>query len=228
MMDDQLIPYENFDEFLCELQQEEPLIKKIRAHAIENHVPVIPQSVAVFLTMMIRLTKPQKILELGTATGLSALTMAQSMPSSGRLYTVELNDLRIKTARQFISESSYEQMIEIIQADFRSPDFFSQEAAKYAPYDFVFIDAAKGKYHTLVDICAPLVRQHGLIVLDDVLQNQWVINMAYPKHRNKTAVVNLRHFLQNMSHSTKFHMSLFPIDDGIVVLEKLVEEEDCN
>lgn len=226
MMDNELIPYGNFDDFLYSLQPEDPLTKKIRAHAAENHVPVIPQSIEVFLRMMMQLTRPKKILELGTGTGLSALIMAQSMPPEGRLYSVEINERRIKTARQFISESPYEQMIEIIQADFRSPDFFKNDAAKYSPYDFIFIDGAKGKYQTIVDQCAPLVRERGLMVLDDVLQNQWVVNMSYPKHRNKTAVVNLRRFLQNMSQSTEFHMSLFQIDDGILVLQKLIVEED--
>lgn len=228
MMDKKLIPYDSFDAFLESLHPETPLIETIRAHAENNHVPAIPQSIAVFLTMLIRLQQPKNILELGTGTGLSALTMAQAMPRNGHIYTVEINDERIKTANKFISDSPYAKMIDVIQADFRSPEFFSSTAVQYAPYDFIFIDAAKGKYHGLVEVCAPLLKNQGLIVLDDALQNHWVVTLDYPTHRNKTSVVNLRRFLEEMANNKQFHMSLFSIDDGIVVLEKLEakEEED--
>ena len=117
------------------------LLKKMEEYAKEYRVPIINENGKRVLVSVIGEKKPKKVLEIGTAIGYSALLIAQHSDPEIKILSLELDEQRAEVASSFLSESSYEDKIEIRQGDAAQilntlTDF----------YDVIFIDAAKGQY----------------------------------------------------------------------------------
>lgn len=213
--------YNDQESFIRDLLPEVPLVATIREAAEANHVPAIPVSIAEVLRLLVRAHRPKAVLEYGTGYGLSLLTMAYAMDSSDvHFLTLELDEARYARARAFFAESPFNDQIELWQQDFRDPAFYERLAAEGRHFDFVFVDASKGKYTDLLEAIDPFMVEGGLFVFDDVFQSNWVLDFSYPNHRQKTAVLRLRAFLQAVAQDPRYAVHLLAIDDGLLILEK--------
>lgn len=210
------------DAFIEALLPEEPLVRKIRQEALRDHVPAIPVSIGQILRLLIRSHQPYSFLEYGTGYGLSIISMAYARNhSAARFFTLELDERRFYKAKANIESSPFAHQIELLHQDFREPFFYEKLKTENKQFDFVFLDAAKGKYMNLLETIYPFVEMGGLLVFDDVFQSNWVLDYSYPAHRQKTAVLRLRDFLNQCSEDSRFICSLLAIDDGLLVLQKI-------
>lgn len=209
--------YPNESAYLEALFPESNEIKSMRAYAAENHIPVVVPEVARTLKMIAALKKPAHILELGTAIGLSTLTLAQAAPAAS-ITSIEINEKRYADARRFLVSYLTRGQVQLLQGDIRSDAFWTSAGLEDQVYDLIFIDAAKGQYAALADRLWQHVSPGGLMIFDDVLQHGWVATLAYPNHRQKTAVLRLRQFLEDVAASGRGHV--LNIDDGVLLLIK--------
>ena len=99
-------------------------------------------------------------------------------------------------------------------------------AERFAPFDLVFIDAAKGQYAHLLEEIMPHLSAQGAVVFDNIFLNGWLVADAYPNHRQKTAFVRMKQFLQDVQQDARFAHTLLPLDDGVLVLAR--RQEDRN
>ena len=183
--------------FLCELEK----------YATDNFIPIIRKETQNLLKFFVSLTKPEKILEAGTAIGFSAILMCQAAPKFCKITTMENYEKRIPIALDNIKKSGYEDRINLIQGD---------------AYDLIFIDSAKGQYINMLPDAIRLLKKGGLLISDNVMQDGEIIESRYAvTRRNRTIHSRMRDYLFELTHNDKLVTSILPIGDGVTVSTKL-------
>jgi caffeoyl-CoA O-methyltransferase len=117
------------------------------------------------LAMLVAMLRPRRILEIGTFTGYSALSMAEAMPAGCQIVTLESDVRHAAFARRHIAASPYADRIEVREGD--ALDLLPELTG---PFEFVFIDADKPSYGQYLDAVVPLLAEHGIVAVDNVLQ----------------------------------------------------------
>ena len=124
-----------------------------------------------FLEMLVFSLAPERVLEIGTFSGYSALSMAAGLPPSGRIVTCDISEKHLDVARRFIEKSPYADRIEI-----RQGPALDTIATLDGPFDFVFIDADKTNYVNYYEAVLPKLAPRGLIAADNTLWSGQVID----------------------------------------------------
>jgi len=184
--------------------------------ADENHIPIIHPEVAEFMKVLIKIKGAKNILEIGTAIGYSAIIMAHSM-DEGRITTIERRQDMIDIARSNIDKLSIKNI-----------DIINGEAKEILPklnqkFDFIFIDAAKGKYMEFLPYCIDMLEENGIILSDNVLFKGMVANDDLVERRKKTIVRRMRKYLDYISNHESLTTSIIPIGDGMAISYKECE-----
>lgn len=190
-----------------------PILEQIEQEAIEAYVPIIRKEMQQFLKMLLAVKRPLRILEVGTAVGFSAILMAEYDPVHCEITTIENYEKRIPIARENFKRAGKEKQITLLEGD-------ATEVLKTLeePYDFIFMDAAKGQYiHFLPDIIC-LLGEQGVLVSDNVLQDGTIIESRFVvTRRNRTIHKRMRDYLYELTHRDDLVTAVLPIGDGITV-----------
>ena len=168
------------------------------------------QMVGKFLQSIIKMITAQKIVEIGTFTGYSALQMAEAIPLDGEIHTCELMTKHAETAQSFFDKSDYAKNITIHQG----PALETLETLQVGNFDMAFIDADKSTYIEYYKRCLALIRTGGVIILDNML---WSGSVIDPKDDDSKALRKTGDFIQE--DKRVFNM-LFPIRDGLMLCIK--------
>lgn len=189
------------------------LLETIESEARAADVPIIRREMQSFLKVLLMLKKPARVLEVGTAVGFSALLMSEYIPEESRITTIENYEKRIPVARENFRRAGKEGQITLIEGD-------AAEVLKTLddPYDFIFMDAAKGQYiHYLPDILR-LLPPDGCLVSDNVMQDGDVIESRFAvERRNRTIHARMREYLYELKHNDALTTSILPLGDGVAV-----------
>ena len=168
-----------------------------------------------FLHLIIKITNIKKILEIGTFTGLSALSMSLSLPTDGQLITLDKNVENNKIACNFFKKAKQEKKImTIIGPALESLSNLKQKKEKF---DLVFIDADKENYKNYYDQSLGLVEKDGIIIIDNVL---WHGEVADTKNQNKLTTI-IREFNSYINKDKRTENLIIPVGDGFAVCRKL-------
>ena len=168
-----------------------------------------------FLELIIKVTNSKKILEVGTFTGLSALSMALALPDDGKLITLDKNTETNKIATDFFKKANQEKKIQTII----KPALESIEELKKKNnyFDIVFIDADKDNYKKYYDSTLELIKKNGLIIIDNVLWHGEVVD----ENNNKKFTNIIRDFNEHVKIDKKTDQVIIPLGDGFTVCRKL-------
>ena len=90
-----------------------------------------------------------------------------------------------------------------------------------AQYDMIFMDAAKGQYPEFLVAADDILKPGGLLVADNVLLNGWVVDLQYPRHRQKTMVYRMKAFLEHFKEDERYQCSVVPLGDGVAIIRKV-------
>lgn len=192
------------------------LCDRIEREARQARVPIIRPETGAFLRTMVAVTCPRRILEVGTAVGYSALLMAQVMPEEGTITTIENYAPRIGKAREHFRQAGLEKRIILIEGD----------AGKVlwqlsGPYDFIFMDAAKGQYFHWLPRILELMEEGSVLFSDNVFQDGDVFESRFAvKRRDRTIHGRMREYLCQLKHSALLETSIVPIGDGVALSVK--------
>lgn len=162
-----------------------------------------------FLKMMVQITGAKRVLEIGMFTGYSALSMAEGLPEDGELITCDIDPHCIGIARKFFDRSPYGRKIKIKEG----PALDSIKTLN-GPFDVVFIDADKPNYSNYYEAVLPLLRQGGVILVDNALFGGAVLN---PNDERSEAIAKLNDFI---AKDERVDRVLLPIRDGVFVVRK--------
>ena len=193
-----------------------PFLEEIEAEANRGHVPVIRKETQQFLKLLLAMNRPKTILEIGTATGFSALLMEASNPVSCHITTIENYEKRIPIAKENFLRAGKENVIELLEGD-------ASQVMKGLgdPYDFIFMDAAKGQYIHFLSEALRLLGSGGVLVADNVLQDGDIIESRFAvTRRNRTIHKRMRDYLYEITHMESLTTSILPIGDGVTVSVK--------
>lgn len=188
----------------------------IETKAREENVPIIRKETKELLKTLLRMKQPKRILEVGTAVGYSALYMKEHVSPDTELITIENYPPRIEEASSNFEKWDKHKKITLIPGD---AALVLKELSE--PFDFIFMDAAKGQYiHFLPDIIR-LLNQGGILLSDNVLQDGDIIESRYAiKRRNHTIHSRMREYLYVLKNSKEFTTSIIPIGDGVALSVK--------
>ena len=186
-------------------------IEEIKQKALENHIPIIMDDTLEVVGKILEEQKPQKILEIGTAVGYSAIRFSKYLTPNGYIDTIERDEERIKEAKQNIKDLNLQEKIHIYEGDALEilPTLTGQ-------YDAVFIDAAKGKYPVFLSEALRMLGNNGIIIADNVLYKGYVMS-DYNKHKQRTAVRGLREFLKELTENEKLETKILEVGDGLAI-----------
>jgi len=163
-----------------------------------------------FLSMMVALTGAKRVLEFGTFSGFSALAMASSLPEDGRLVTLDVDPKATTLARETWAQSPHGKKIELKLG----PALETLETLS-GPFDLVFIDADKQNYVSYWEKSLPLVRQGGLIIVDNVL---WSGRVLDPQDKSDHDIVR---FNDHARRDPRVEVVMLTLRDGVLLARKL-------
>lgn len=189
-------------------------LQKIKEKALEEHIPIIMDDTLEVVDKILKELKPKKILEIGTAVGYSAMCFSEYLEEGGRIDTIERDQERVKQARENIIKVEVEEKINILEGD----------AVEILPtlnekYDMIFIDAAKGKYPFFLKEALRMLNENGIILADNILYKGYVMS-DYNKHKQRTAVRNLREYIAEVTGNPNLETEILEVGDGLAITKR--------
>ena len=193
-----------------------PFLNELEMEALKNYVPIIRRETQSLLKVLLQIKRPSRILEVGTAVGFSALLMHTYGPEDCQITTIENYEKRIPIARENFRKAGAEKQITLLEGD-------AQEVLKTLkePYDFIFMDAAKGQYIRFFPEILRLLEAGGLLVSDNVLQGGDIIESHFAvERRNRTIHKRMREYLSVLKNSEELETAILPLGDGVAISVK--------
>lgn len=194
---------------------EAELFERLRAETfaeLEDPQMQVGRVEGAFLRLIVQITGARRILEIGTYSGFSALSMASGLPDDGRLITCDLDPVATAVATRFFAESPWGDKI-----DFRlgpAADTIATLATAGARFDLVFLDADKESYVQYFDAVLPMVEIGGVILADNTLWNGRVLD---PKESSDHGIVN---FNRHVRDDDRVEQVLLSVRDGITLCRR--------
>ncbi len=188
---------------------------KIKQKALEEHIPIIMDDTLEVIAKILTEKKPEKILEIGTAVGYSAICFSEYLKENGRIDTIERDEQREAEARENIKKVGVADKIRLYEGD----------AVEILPtlnekYDVVFIDAAKGKYPFFLEQALRMLKDEGIILADNILYKGYVMS-DYNKHKQRTAVTHLRQYIKETTENPELETEILEVGDGLAISKKI-------
>ena len=169
----------------------------------------IDPSQCYFLHLIIKVANIKNVLEIGTFTGLSALTISLALPNDGKLIALDKNEETNKIAVDFFKKAKQDHKIQTTI----KPAMHSFEELKNEKFDMIFIDADKMNYKNYYENSLQLIKKGGLIIVDNVLWHGEVVD----EKNNDKFNENMREFNNFVSEDKRVEQIIFPLGDGMTV-----------
>ena len=187
----------------------------IKKKALEEHIPIIMDDTLEVIEEKLKDIEVKRLLEIGTAVGYSAMCFSQFLDEDGKIDTIERDTERVTEARENIKKVGASEKINIIEGD----------AVEILPtmdekYDVVFIDAAKGKYPFFLKEALRMLKPNGIIFADNILYKGYVMS-DYNKHKQRTAVRNLREYIKEISENPNLETEILEVGDGLAISKNI-------
>lgn len=192
--------------------QSNDILEEIKRKALEDHVPILQDVSLELIEVILDIKKPNKILEIGTAVGYSAINFSKYLSGdNAKLTTIELKEEMYNIALNNVEKLGLKNKIELINAD----------ATKYLAtmdekFDVIFIDAAKGQYLVFLEQALRMSKNGTVIIADNVYFKGRVLS-GYNEHRHRTATNRLREYIHQVTTNPLLHTTILNIGDGVAV-----------
>lgn len=203
------------------IPQRDPLVAEMEEYAAIHHVPIMKLTGIEAMLQLLRVHRPANILEIGTAIGYSALRMAMTLPDA-RIVTIERNDERYVSACEFISRSNHQEQIVLLQGDALE---LEDMVSSFAPFDAIFIDAAKGQYQKFFSIYSKHLNGDGMIITDNVLFKGLVAEEEIDSKRTRNLVRKIADFNRWLMNHPDYDTVILPVGDGVAISKKRGESK---
>ena len=200
---------EDYQEKLLNLNYNEKLLEMIK-YAEENDVPIMQNEGIAFLIMLLKVKRPMRILEIGSAIGFSSSIMA--LNSEATIDTIERDSKMIEECKKNHQELGLNNRIRLIEGDALN----TIEIVKDNKYDFIFIDAAKAQYIKFFEMYSPLLNDDGIILSD----NLYFHDLLFTEVNNRDLrqlVRKVGKYNEYLINHPDFETHIFKMGDGVGV-----------
>lgn len=188
---------------------ENKLLKEIEEYASENNVPILDWHAAEFMEKLIKIHKPDKVLEIGTAIGYTTIRIAECLGKSATIQTIEKSKDNILIAEENFEKSGLNKKIKLIEGN--ALNILPQIGKKF---DFIFLDADKEDYKRLFDYSMLLLKKGGLIIIDNLLWHGHVASTKVPAKYSRSTK-HIRDFNKLFILQQNLDSMIIPIGDGL-------------
>ncbi len=189
-------------------------IEELEKYAHENFVPIIRPNTLDHLVLHVQKYKPHNILEIGTAIGYSGIKMLMNGDIDSKLTTIEKNEKSFEIAKQNFAQFGMTERAECILGD--AKEVLPRLVQENRKFDMIFLDGPKGQYIYYLPYLKQLLTKDGSIFADNVLFRGMVQSTEFIPHRNRTIVVNLRKYLDEVNKAP-FTSTIYDIEDGFCI-----------
>lgn len=192
-------------------------LETLEQQAKSDGVPIVRRQMQSFLKVLLRMKRPARILEVGTAIGFSAILMCENTPPETTVTTIEKYEKRIPQAKGNFARAGLNGRVTLLEGD-------AMEILKEleGSFDFIFMDAAKGQYIYFLPEVLRLLEPEGILVSDNVLQEGDLIESHFVvERRNRTIYKRMREYLYELKHNERLLTSIVPVGDGAAVSVKI-------
>ncbi len=195
---------------------EDTKLGELQKKCYELAVPIIDIETAKFLEFLLTINRPNRILELGTAVGFSAILMSKYLSEGGKITTIDRNPRMIEKAHKNFREFDVNDKIEFIEGD-----IVDVIKTLDTPYDFILLDSAKWQYVNIYDDVLRLLNTGGILFVDDIFQNGNIIkDIMNIEKRQRTIHRRMNEFVDKISNEKCMKTAIIPIADGVIVSTK--------
>lgn len=199
---------------------EEEFFKEIHKKALELEIPIVTKDVLKFILFLLELSKSKKVLEIGSAIGYSSSYIADNLSNrNGELVTIEIDEKRYNIAKKILNSKFSNVLIYNMDA----LNYLDEAIEKNLKFDFIFIDAQKGKYNEFLEKSVKILDENGIIFIDNILFRSFVgidSEDVPKKYRNMT--IKMDEFIKYIV--SKYNATILPFGDGV----GLIKYEDIN
>lgn len=192
-------------------------LEKIKKKALNDHIPIIMDDTLEVIERELKKNPPKRMLEIGAAVGYSAICFTQYLAQDGKIDTIEREKNRVEEAKENFKKTQVEDRVTIYEGD--AVEILPKMDKKY---DAVFIDAAKGKYPFFLKEALRMLNNNGIIFADNILYKGYVMS-DYNKHKQRTAVRNLREYIKEVSENPKLETQILEVGDGLAITKLNLE-----
>ena len=182
-----------------------------RNQALKDGIPVADDETLQFLLLTLQMSKPKKILEIGTAIGLSGVAMLQQLPEA-KLTTMELDEERYMQAKENFQSFGVADRVTAHLGD--AGEILAMMDGEF---DFVFLDGPKAQYEKYLFDIKRMLKKGGVLFADDVLLFGWVSGEEETPQKRRSIVEKIRSYLQVITADTDFHTSVINLGDGVAL-----------
>lgn len=196
-------------------QTKQEILEKIKQEALTNYVPILQDVSLELIEVILKIKRPNQILEIGSAVGYSAIHFASLLQGeNAKVKTIELKEEMYEKAKANIAAMELTEKIEIVHADATS--YLATMDEKKENFDVIFIDAAKGQYLVFLKEAIRLARDNAVIIADNVYFKGRVLS-GYNEHRHRTATNRLREYLKTIQEDKRLTSTVLNVGDGVAI-----------
>ena len=182
-----------------------------RAEALARGIPVADEETLGFLLLTLEMCKPARILEIGTAVGLSGVAMLQTLPNA-KLTTIELEEERYEEAKKNFADFGVEARVNAYLGD--AAEILAMMDGQF---DFVFLDGPKAQYEKYLFDLKRLMKKGAVLFSDDVLLYGWVSGVEPTPQKRHSIVDKIRSYLKTLTADEDFRTSVLDVGDGVAL-----------
>ena len=194
-------------------------LRALEQEALADKVPIIRPQTRNILRFFLRMRRPARILEIGTAVGFSTLFLKHYAPAGCRIVTIEKDPARAEKARENFASFASQEGIELLEGDAMEILTGLKEGGSF---DFVFLDAAKGQYIRYLPQVLRLLQRGGLLVSDNILQEGEILSSRFVvTRRNRTIHSRMRAYIRALMEEPSLETLLLSEGDGTSVSLKV-------
>ena len=213
------------DFFLSSYQPPHPMLLSLRQQGERALVPIIMRDTESVLGMLLRMKRPSRILEVGTAIGYSAMFFPLSCPEA-EVYTIEQDPQVFRSARANIQAAGLDHRIHSLLGD-GAEEIDKLRDKGINGFDLVFLDAGKSHYRRFLDSALAVIASEALIVADNILiHGMTVAEAADPRRKHLTNVRKMREYLDYVLTEENMMTTLLPVGDGLAITEIRTHEQN--
>lgn len=196
-------------------KEKEEILSRIKEYALQNHVPILQDVSLDLIEVILDIKKPNKILEIGTAVGYSAIKFSKYLSGeNSKIKTIEISDDMYSIACKNIKDMELEEKIEIVHAD--ATKYLYEMDEDKEKFDVIFIDAAKGQYLVFLENAIRLANNDAVIIADNVYFKGRVLS-GYNEHRHRTATNRLREYIRLINEDKRLKSTVLNVGDGVAI-----------
>ena len=196
--------------YLTRLHREPPpLLLECEQQGTYDRIPIVDRAVGQMLSVLVHCMQANRILEIGTAYGYSTLWMALALPPAGHIWTIDPDGERTQIAAGYLERAGKLAAVDIINQPALEvlPTFYQRNL------DIVFLDAEKTEYEAYLDLCVPMLKRSGLVVVDNLL---WHGQAAEePTAKDSANLKAIRAFSKTFINHPQLDATIVPIGDGL-------------